>query len=461
MVYRSELLFRLVRRMNFIHMADLHLGYKQYDLEQRFLDFGQTFKQAVEYAIAGKAEFVLVSGDLFDKRSINAPTFIQANHVLSMLKQAGIPCIAIEGNHDRRFLKDGMSWLESLEWEGLLKVIKNFDGDLMGGYVDVGKTRIFGLGFAGSMTSASIPQIKDEIAAINARSPPEKTILMLHAGVQGRMKYGIVGDVTYEDLCQLKGAVDYLALGHYHNAYEIDDWVYNPGSPDTCSIAEAFDPKGIYHVTDMGAKLIPMNIRKFIVLSVKADGHKGPDTLIATILEELAKHATYDGPIVNVKIGGTLGFDRSHLNIDMIADAVKERSGALHVDVHFDLMNDEFRIGSLASDELDRASIEREVFRRLARSDSVLAGNSDLFAASLAEVKDLAVKGADEKTLDNLLRKVYLEVKNAPPEPKAAMPAAETPVQEPEPEILVKPAKKPRKKAQGSGQLSLDWSEGQ
>ena len=159
--------------MNFIHMADMHLGYRQYDLEQRFIDLGHTFEQIIEYAVTNSVEFVLISGDLFDKRSINAPTYIQAVHVLSMLKDAGIPCVAIEGNHDRRFIKDGMSWLESLEWEGLLKVVKNYDGNLMGDFKDIGGTRIFGLGFSGSMTSAAIPQMVSEIKEINAKNPPE------------------------------------------------------------------------------------------------------------------------------------------------------------------------------------------------------------------------------------------------------------------------------------------------
>jgi len=451
----------LVLLMNFIHMADMHLGYRQYDLEQRFIDFGQTFKQAVEYAIANKVEFVLITGDLFDKRSINAPTFIQANHVLSLLKQAGIPCIAIEGNHDRRFLKDGMSWLESLEWEGLLKVIKNYDGNLMGGFVDVGKTRIFGLGFSGSMTSAAIPRIKEEITAINAQSPPEKTILMLHAGVQGKMKYGIAGDVTYEDLCQLKGTVDYLALGHYHSRYEIDDWVFNPGAPDTCSITEASELKGIYHVTDRGTKFVPLNIRKFIVLPIKVDEYKDPDTLIDAILEKLSRYGKWETPVINVIMKGTLSFDRSHLNIDTVIETIKKQSNALYVDVRFDLMNDEFRIAYLESDAFDRASIEREVFRRLARADSVLSGNSDLFAASLADVKNLAVKGADEKTLDEMVRKIHAEVKNAPPEPQDVPLAAEVIVKQPEQEIPAKPARKHGKKAQKAGQRFLDWSEGQ
>lgn len=441
--------------MNFIHMADMHLGYRQYDLEQRFLDFGHTFKKIAEYAVANKVDFVLISGDLFDKRSINAPTFVQASHVLSMLKQAGIPCIAIEGNHDRRFLKDGMSWLESLEWGGLLKVIKNYDGNLMGGHIDVGSTRIFGLGFSGSMTAAAIPQIEQEIRDINARSPPERTILMLHAGVQGKMKYGIVGEVTYEDLAPLKGAVDYLALGHYHSAYDIDGWAYNPGCPDTCSIAEAGEPKGFYHVMDGDVKLIKPDIREFQSLRVQADMHKSVESLFADIREQLGKLGNYHEPVIHVIIGGTLSFDRSHLNVGAIEELVKEEARALFVDVRFDLMNDEFSISRLESDTLDRASIEREVFRKLARSDSILANRGDLFAASLSEVKDLAVRGADERTLDGVLRKIYHEVKSMPGEAMVTPPAVKL-----EPEIVVKPVKKARKKPVKAGQQALDTGGG-
>jgi exonuclease SbcD len=445
--------------MNFIHMADMHLGYRQYGLEQRFLDFGHTFKQIIDYAIANKAEFMLISGDLFDKRTINAPTYVQAVHVLSVLKEAGIPCIAIEGNHDRRFIKDGMSWLESLEWEGLLKVIKNYEGDLMGNFVDVGSTRIFGLGFAGSMTSVVLPQIAREIKDINAKCPPGKTILMMHAGVQGKMKYGIMGEVTYEDLYPLKDVVDYLALGHYHSAYDIDGWVYNPGSPDTCSIAEYGEPKGFYHVKDGKADLKQVAIRKFLVLRVPVDKHKTADTLLKDIEERLAGLEISEGPVVNIILEGTLGFDKSHLNIEAIKETVGERLNALYSEVRFDLSNDEFYISRLESNAFDRSGIEREVFRKLARSDSILAGNSDFFADSLSEVKDLAVKGADEHTMDAVLRRVYNEARAITPEaPKVTTiePAVIEPVKL-EPEIKVKPVKRSRKKAQKPGQAALDW----
>ncbi len=380
-----------------------------------------------------------------------------------MLKDAGIPCIVIEGNHDRRFMKDGMSWLESLEWEGLLKVIKNCDGNLMGDFKDIGSTRIFGLGFAGSMTSATIPQMINEIKEINAKNPPKRSILMMHAGVQGKMKYGVMGEVTYEDLYPLKGIVDYLALGHYHSAYDIDGWVYNPGSPDTCSIAECGEPKGFYHVIDGKAELVKPAIRQFIIRRVNVDSQKTADALLKNIEEEISHINKCESPVVHLILHGTLSFDKSHLSVDSIKELIMNKLGALYVDVRFDLMNDEFYISKLDSNELDRSGIEREVFRKLASSDSMLAGNGEFFAASISEVKDLAVKGADEKTLDAILRKIYEQIKSGtkPVEPApVAVPMVTEPIA-PEPEIAIKPVKKLRKKASVKGQVSLDLGDGQ
>ncbi len=143
--------------MNFLHTADLHLGYRQYDLDQRFRDLGNSFLKVVEYAVAEKVDFVLVAGDLFNSRNINAPTYTQAHHVLSKLKEAGIPCLAIAGNHDRAFIRDQMSWLETLEWQGLIKVIRPGTERLMDNFVDIGGTRIFGISYAGSSTERHHP----------------------------------------------------------------------------------------------------------------------------------------------------------------------------------------------------------------------------------------------------------------------------------------------------------------
>jgi DNA repair exonuclease SbcCD nuclease subunit len=452
--------------MDFVHTADLHLGKRQYDLDQRFIDYGRTFLQVIEYAIAHKTKFVLIAGDLFDQRNINAPTYIQANHVLLKLKEAGIPCIAIEGNHDKPFLKDGMSWLQSLEWEGLIHVIKPGSEKLMENYIDVGDTRIFGMCFAGSMTSAVIPRIQEEIKEINGAKPPAYTILMMHLGVEGKVKGNIIGEVNYETLAPLKDCVNYLALGHYHNAYEIDGWVYNPGSPDTCSIAEVADPKGFYHVKDGVATLHRADIRKFIITPVNVDTFKDTESLTWALENQLKEYSGENGPIVNVIFHGTLNFDRSHIDIDRLKALVGERTKALYADIRFDLLNDEFFISKLDSDSLDRPAIEREIFRKLALSDSMLAGHSEFFTRSITEIKDLAVRGADENTMDSVLRKLFEEIKHAPPEPplKAAetpeirpvQPAVREPVKEKPSASVTKPKKS--KKAPASGDEGVwDW----
>ena len=49
---------------------------------------------------------------------------------------------------------------------------------------------------------------------------------------------------------------------------------------------------------------------------------------------------------------------------------------------------------------------------RFAAADSMLSDYGHYFAASLSEVKDLAVKGADAETLDALMRKTFEDIKN-------------------------------------------------
>jgi DNA repair exonuclease SbcCD nuclease subunit len=438
--------------MNFLHTADLHLGYRQYDLDQRFLDLGHSFLKVVEYAVAEKVDFVLVAGDLFNSRNINAPTYTQAHHVLSKLKEAGIPCLAIAGNHDRAFIRDQMSWLETLEWQGLIKVIKPGQERLMDNFVDIGGTRIFGMSYAGSSTSAIIPRMADEIRAINAANPADYTILMMHAGVEGQMKGSIIGETPYGDFLKLKDVVDYLALGHYHCAFELDGWAFNPGCPDTCSLAEVNERRGFYHVMDGKATLVDVPSRRpFVFAGVKLDEHPDAASLLLALEKKVASIDKPGGqPVVIVSFRGCLGFDRSHVDIEQVREILAARLDPLYVDVRFDLSNDPFCITGLETEGIDRAIVEREVLSRFAASDTMLSGYRHYFAAALSEAKDLAVKGADAETMDALLRKTFEAIKNkeAPETEKETVVARPVPeVKPPEKAEPAPPKPKPVKNA--------------
>lgn len=51
--------------MRFLHCADIHLGYQQYNHKERFNDFGHAFYAVLDVALAEKVDFVILAGDLF------------------------------------------------------------------------------------------------------------------------------------------------------------------------------------------------------------------------------------------------------------------------------------------------------------------------------------------------------------------------------------------------------------
>src|SRR5260370_10558966 len=107
-------------KASFIHIADIHLGYEQYGERERFNDFSRTFWNIMDEAADRSVDFVVIAGDLFNKRAIDALTLIHAIEGLKKLKDKGIPVIAIEVNHDRSYYRDGISWLQFLCYQQYL-----------------------------------------------------------------------------------------------------------------------------------------------------------------------------------------------------------------------------------------------------------------------------------------------------------------------------------------------------
>jgi len=61
------------------------------------------------------------------------------------------------------------------------------------------------------------------------------------------------GTVSEHSLGPLKDGLDYLALGHIHKRFELNDWVFNPGSLENWSLDETHknNPHGLY-IVDIG-----------------------------------------------------------------------------------------------------------------------------------------------------------------------------------------------------------------
>jgi DNA repair exonuclease SbcCD nuclease subunit len=63
----------------------------------------------IDCAIAEKVDFVLISGDFFDKTKIDPMTLIKSVEGLKRLQADSIKAIAISENHDRILDQDGIS----------------------------------------------------------------------------------------------------------------------------------------------------------------------------------------------------------------------------------------------------------------------------------------------------------------------------------------------------------------
>ena len=84
-----------------IHTGDTHLGYRQYHSEERRQDFLAAFEAVIEDAIEGDVDAVIHAGDLFHDRQPALPDVHGAIEVLRDLRAAGIPFLAVVGNHER------------------------------------------------------------------------------------------------------------------------------------------------------------------------------------------------------------------------------------------------------------------------------------------------------------------------------------------------------------------------
>ncbi len=308
--------------VKFVHMADIHLGYRQYGSEERALDFAQAFLRAVKFAIERKVDFIIIAGDLFHKRSEMDPaTLAQASKVLEKARKADIPVVAVEGNHDSTYFRDSYSWMDYLAAHDLLINLKpSFDNGIVveewngqnGSYVDIGDARIYGMKYYGSMTEKVLEMYAPKIRKGGF------TVFTAHVGIEGYMN--IYGCIPASKLHRLKGRVDYVALGHIHRSFVEDSFIFNPGSLETCEVSEYGVERGLFYVEydeKLKYELVRFKGRDFIVLNINIDeeGLSG--------LEEKLRKFKAEKPVVHLSISCKRETKRN-LGEEAVKEVVKE-----------------------------------------------------------------------------------------------------------------------------------------
>ncbi len=425
-------------RASFVHTADNHLGYEQYGVKERFNDFAKAFYSVVDDAVARKVDFFVISGDLFNKRAIDALTLIQARAALKKLSDAGIPAIGIEGNHDRSYYRDGVSWLQFLAYLGELKLLNPVvhDGEpqitewsqdsMQGLYVPLkdGRIRVYGLPWYGASTARVMKGFADALAAAREEEDAagvEYRVLLMHTGVEGILPQ-LQGLPTRAEFEPLRGLVDYVALGHVHKPYEIDNWLFNPGSTETWGAEESAWDRGYYAVqvdTDVApgeSKHVAQHMtnprRPFVRFPFRVDSLSDPTSFYEHFEREVRQQArihadTLDRKaVVDVALTGVFAVDSAAIERSRLEDIVKQQFNPLIARIHDSARSNAYELDGIEDSDLraDRQALEARVFEDLLARDARYQAQATAWAAALSELKRMALEGDSPETIAQALR---------------------------------------------------------
>jgi len=411
--------------VTFIHTADIHLG-KTYrtatDEAARYEDFFRALAGIVADAIRERVDFVLIAGDLFHTGQILPRTFARTIETLQPLKDAAIPCIAVEGNHDWIHRRDSISWMEALSQMGYIRLLRptrtesggyRFDpfdsAQGSGGHIVIKGLNIYGLGYIGSQAGNHVARICEAITTRN-------NLLLFHVGVWTFSPVEI-GNMKPEEALPLADVFDYVALGHGHKPYIIEKqeglpYAYNPGSPECVNFGEEKYAKGYYLVTvEDGCyqhRFRTTSPRPMLVTTVDLDGAVDADEALARLREQMATKlaavAADRQPLVEIRLIGRVSFHPFELGRERLRLAIDELCNPLHAEIknHLSLVT---RASGAETEKKSLGEIEKDVLRELISASSVYQGREDELVRLAFAIRDQVMKGDSEgEELLGLLR---------------------------------------------------------
>ena len=290
--------------LRFVHASDTHLGYRQYGLDERLNDWNRVTREIIDYAIENSVDCVVHSGDLFNSNKVDHTSLIQAIEMLKALRDAEIPFLVIEGNHDRRKGSQAHTALDVLQSLDLCRYLHTTRGSIENAMADVNGTTIVGLGYHGSY-------LKHRLAEFYEQMPAGHNVVMLHASIAHYIEGG-QPEITLPELEVLRPKTAYLALGHYHNKFSIDNWIFNPGSPEYYRFSDHGTERCFYDVVLRNgvpevAEINVRGARRMVNVIVDDTGDDG--ALLETtrsLLDEAATNVPVSNSLLRVIVNGTI-----------------------------------------------------------------------------------------------------------------------------------------------------------
>jgi len=268
-----------------IHTGDTHLGYRQYHAPERRQDFLDAFRAVVEDAVDEDVDAVVHAGDLYHDRQPGLRDILDTIAVLRPLRDAGIPFLAVVGNHEGT--RDAQ-WLDLFETLGLAERLDDSPRA-------VGDTAFYGLDYVPESKRDGLDYAFDGHDADHA----------------ALVSHGLFTPFPHADwdldvvLSESTVDFDAVLLGDNHAADTAkvgDTWVTYCGSTERASASER-DPRG-YNVvefedaggggSDVAIARRGIDTREFQFVDVEL----GPEDGTAFVQERLRERDLADAVVV-------------------------------------------------------------------------------------------------------------------------------------------------------------------
>ncbi|PYP58213.1 MAG: hypothetical protein DMD44_08485 [Gemmatimonadetes bacterium] len=215
--------------MKLAHLADLHLGFRQYDRQtprggnQRETDVADACRRAVDDLLEQRPDLILVAGDVFHSVRPTNPAILFLFQQLHRLRTGlpDTPVVMIAGQHDTP---------RSVETGTILRLYEALGVEVV---VDQARRITFSKLDCSVLAVPHQALMQAERPAMRPQRGTTLNVLLVHGqlpGVgerRGTMEYG-GAPLQLEDLAPAQW--DYVAMGHYHVAHQVEPNAWYAGS---------------------------------------------------------------------------------------------------------------------------------------------------------------------------------------------------------------------------------------
>ena len=311
--------------MKFSHISDTHLG--QYrSKKEREDDTYDAFKQAIEISIKDKVDFVIFSGDIFDKAQPPNDAILTMMQQLNLLKENGIESYFVLGDHDQpKVVQNPIHALYSR--------LTTVSHPLEDGKPVYFKNVLL-VGFDHQMPGHDIESLQEDFKKIDlvAKEHDGHKIIVLHQALMEAHYHA--GELNANDLPK---NFTYYAIGDIHGKFGPKKYEFlggplaYPGSTEISSTEAIKETKkGFFEVDISSTEAIP----KWIELDTRPrfEIETSVDELHAKIDEVISKIDESRKPLVNLKITDVHDWKSIQQELARLDEHILDRSTNLEYD---------------------------------------------------------------------------------------------------------------------------------